>query len=63
VVICYEQLLSWSMLKAVSGTPDVLVGAANGWWAKDTSIPAIQREMMRAYGRLFGVGVVMAGNL
>ncbi len=63
VVICYEQSLSWSMLKAVSGSPDVLVGAANGWWAKDTSIPAIQSEMMRAYGRLFGVGVVMARNL
>lgn len=62
VVICYEQLLPWSILKVMAGRPDVLVGAANGWWARGTSILPIQREMMRAYGRLFGVGVVLAGN-
>lgn len=62
VVICYEQLLPWSILKVMVGRPDVLVGAANGWWARGTSILPIQREMMRAYGRLFGLGVVLAGN-
>jgi hypothetical protein len=61
--ICYEQLLSFSLLKAMMmGKPDVIVGAANLWWVTDRSIPIIQKQMLGWVGRLFGVGVVTAGN-
>ena len=62
VLVCYEQLLSFSALKVMRAKPDVLVGAANVWWVKDASIPAIQGQMLSVYGRLFGVPVVRAVN-
>lgn len=39
--ICYEQLLVWPMVTSLAQRPAVLVGAANDWWARDTSIPRI----------------------
>lgn len=62
VLVCYEQLLSFSLLKVMLTRPEVLVGAANVWWVKDASIPAIQGQMMNVYGRLFAVPVVRAVN-
>jgi len=62
VLICYEQLLTFSMLKMMWERPDVLVGAANVWWVKGGTIPVIQKQMLGTYGRLFGVGVVGAWN-
>ena len=38
-LICYEQLLIWPPLVALSTDPDVLVGMSNDWWARDTNIP------------------------
>lgn len=61
-LVCYEQLLIWPALVSAAGSPDVLVGAANDWWARDTSIPAIQRQAVTAWGRLFGRPVVFAAN-
>lgn len=61
--ICYEQLLVFPVLVSMTHRPDVLVGAANDWWARDTSIPAIQGQALDAWGRLFGVPVLRATNL
>lgn len=61
--ICYEQLLVFPVLVSMTRTPDVLVGAANDWWARDTNIPTIQGQTLDAWGRLFGVPVVRATNL
>lgn len=61
-VICYEELLAYSYLWSMGARPDLLVGAANVWWARDTSIPAIQRQTLASFGRLFGVPVVRAAN-
>ena len=44
------------------GSTPVLVGAANDWWARETSIPAIQGQALDAWGRLFGLPVVRATN-
>lgn len=62
VLICYEQLLTFSVLWAMVSRPDVLVGLANVWWVQEGSIPEIQGQMLRVFGRLFGVGVVEARN-
>lgn len=66
VLVCYEQLLSyslfWSMLGRDGVRPDVLVAVSNVWWARATSIPAVQAQSVAAAVRLFGVGVVSARN-
>lgn len=60
--ICYEQLLAWPMLRIVQDKPDVLVAASNLWWARDTSIPAIQTATMHSWARLAGIPLVTARN-
>lgn len=62
-LICYEQLLAWPPLVAMSTEPEVLVGMANDWWARATNIPAIQRMTMAAWARLFGTKLVLSENL
>jgi apolipoprotein N-acyltransferase len=60
--ICYEQLLVFPVLVSLAHSPDVLVGAANNWWARDTSIPTIQGQALDTWGRLFRVPVIRATN-
>ncbi len=62
VLICYEQLLTYSVLWMMTENPDMLVGASNLWWVTDKTIPVIQAQMMLSFGRLFGAGVVRAVN-
>lgn len=61
--ICYEQLLVYPILASFAHEPDMLIGAANDWWANTTSIPVIQGQVLDMWGRLFGVPVVRATNL
>ena len=61
-LICYEQLLVWPVLHSMMYHPDILMTAANDWWAKDTVIPGIQQEAVDAWGRLFGVAVLSSKN-
>lgn len=61
--ICYEQLLVFPVLVSLAHSPDVLVGAANDWWARETSIPTIQGQALDAWGALFGLPVVRATNI
>lgn len=60
--ICYEQLLVFPLLVSMTNDPDLIVGAANDWWARETSIPVIQGQALDAWGRLFGLPVVRATN-
>ena len=62
-LICYEELLVWPVMLSMRHSPSVLVGAANDWWARDTSIPAIQRQSLKLWGRLFAVATVGATNI
>jgi hypothetical protein len=62
-LICYEQLLVWPPLVAMSTRPEVLVGLSNDWWAGETRIPAIQRTVLEAWARLFGTKLVISQNL
>lgn len=61
--ICYEQVLVFPVLRSMLEQPAVLVGAANDWWARDTSVPAIQAQALDAWGRLFAVPVIKATNI
>lgn len=63
MLVCYEQLLVWPVLVSMSESPDVLIGASNHWWARGTSIPAIQRNAVSTWGRLFRIPTVYAANL
>jgi apolipoprotein N-acyltransferase len=61
--ICYEQLLVFPVLLSMIHSPDLIVGAANDWWARGTSIPAIQNLALDAWGRLFSVPIIRAANI
>jgi len=61
-LICYEQLLVWPILQSALHHPNAIVAIANGWWASNTSIPAIQRASVEAWARLFDLALVTAFN-
>lgn len=61
-LICYEQILVWPVLATFAKSPDVIVAPANVWWAKETSVPAIQRQAVEAWSRLFAVPAISAAN-
>lgn len=63
VVICYEQMLAYSLLWVMVNRPDVIVAVSNVWWARNTSVSNVQRQMVDSFGRLFRVAVVVARNL
>lgn len=63
VLVCYEQLLVWPMLLSQAEGPEIVIGAANDYWAAETSIPGIQTMTLRAWTRLFSVPLVVAVNL
>ena len=60
--ICYEQLLVLPLLVTMAEDPTVLVGTSNIWWARRTSIPDIQMEVMSAWARLLGLPLIYAAN-
>jgi apolipoprotein N-acyltransferase len=62
-LICYEELLVWPVLLSMQHSPSILVGSANDWWARDTSIPAIQRQSLTIWGKLFALPTISATNI
>jgi apolipoprotein N-acyltransferase len=62
VLICYEQVIVWPILFSMAGRPTVVVAIANDWWAGHSTIPAIQRNCVLAWCRLFGTPLVTATN-
>lgn len=62
-LICYEQILVFPVLASMLHSPDVVVGASNAWWARETSVPTIQGQALDLWGRLFAVHVVRATNI
>ncbi|WP_176211982.1 nitrilase-related carbon-nitrogen hydrolase [Acidithiobacillus thiooxidans] len=62
-LICYEQLLVWPALGLWHSGVQVLLAPADVWWARGTSIPAIQRVSVDAWARFLGVPVLRAVNL
>jgi len=62
VFICYEQLLVYPYLQTCFYEPTMLIGISNLYWAKDTNIKAIQKEMMELWAILFGVPLSFSVN-
>jgi len=62
VLMCYEQLLVWPFLSSVFEHPNVLVTAANDYWAKGTLIPEIQEVSAKSLARPFGLPLLSAVN-
>jgi apolipoprotein N-acyltransferase len=62
VLICYEQLLVWPMLRSANERPTLLIAASNETWTASTRIPAVQHACVRAWARLFGLPVISAIN-
>ena len=62
VLICWEQLLVWPVLDSFFDRPDTLLALSNHYWTKETAIPAIQKENVAAWARLFQVPLLTASN-
>jgi apolipoprotein N-acyltransferase len=63
ILICYEQLLTWPVLRSALARPTVLVGVSNSIWCKATVLPSVQRAGLRSWARLFGLPVLSAVNI
>jgi hypothetical protein len=62
MLICYEDLLIWPIITSFSYHPSLLVGIANAYWARSTTVPDIQRACLNSWARLFGVPMLWAEN-
>ncbi len=62
ILICYEQLLTWPMLRSAIEKPAILIAISNASWTSGTTVPRIQRACVRAWARLFGLPVISAIN-
>lgn len=62
ILICYEQVIPWTVLTAAFESPTVFVGISNDHWAMDTPMAKWQELCLRAWSRLFGRPYVLAVN-
>lgn len=62
ILICYEQLLVWPVATSFMQHPTLLLGTANDYWARNTTIPDIQRACLESWARLFRVPLLWAQN-
>jgi apolipoprotein N-acyltransferase len=62
VLICYEQLLVWPVITSFKQHPSLLVGVANDYWARHTTVPEIQRACLTSWARLFHIPMLWAEN-
>ena len=62
MVLCFEELLTWPMIKAVIRRPDTLVGINNRHWCPGDSVAILQDSIMGTWGRLGGVPTLTATN-
>ena len=62
ILICYEQVIPWTVLTAMMAHPTLFVGMSNDHWATGTPIPRWQALCLRAWSRLFRVPYLLAVN-
>jgi apolipoprotein N-acyltransferase len=62
VLICYEQLLTWPVLRSALERPTLLIAISNEAWAASTVVPRVQHSCARAWARLFGLPLISAIN-
>lgn len=62
VWICYEQFLTWPVLRSLLERPTVILAIANDHWATGTPIPHCQAAAVRVWSRLFRIPHLSAVN-
>jgi hypothetical protein len=62
ILICYEQLLAWPMLRSALEHPTLLIVISNEAWTSRTVVPRVQQACARAWARLFGLPLISAIN-
>jgi len=62
LLICYEQVIPWTVLTAAVARPTLFVGMSNDHWATGTPIPQWQALCLRSWSRLFSVPYLLAVN-
>jgi apolipoprotein N-acyltransferase len=62
ILICYEQLLTWPMLRSAIEKPTVLIAISNEAWTAPTIVPRVQHTCVCAWDRLFGLPIIPAIN-
>lgn len=62
ILICYEQLLAWPILRSAMEHPTLLIAISNEAWTSATVVPRVQRACARAWARLFGLPLISAIN-
>lgn len=62
VLVCYEALLAWPALQAITRRPALLAVIANDHWDRSIAIARSQRAAANAWARLFRVPLIVAIN-
>ena len=62
LLICYEQLLTWPVLRSALARPTLLVGVSNLSWCKSAAVHSVQRACLESWARLFGLSVLSVVN-
>ncbi|MDY0215048.1 MAG: nitrilase-related carbon-nitrogen hydrolase [Bacilli bacterium] len=62
VLICYEQLLFYTLLETMAYNPERIIAISNLWWAKGTSIKAIEISSLQLISSLFKKPLTISMN-
>lgn len=63
VLLCYEQMTLWPAAETMARNPEMLVAPSNLYWARNTSIPAIQHLTAQDWADLWAIPLYEARNL
>jgi hypothetical protein len=63
VLLCYEQMTFWPAVETMARAPEMLIAPSNLYWARDTSIPAIQHLASQDWADLWAIPLYEARNL
>ena len=63
VLLCYEQMTFWPAVETMARSPEMLIAPSNLYWARDTSIPAIQHLAAQDWADLWVIPLYEARNL
>ena len=63
ILLCYEQLVFWPAIETMARKPEMLIAPSNLYWARNTSIPAIQHLAVQDWADLWAIPLYEARNL
>lgn len=63
ILLCYEQLIFWPAVQTMARKPEMLIAPSNLYWARNTSIPAIQHLAAQDWADLWAIPLYEARNL